>query len=77
VFFTSEHMTPEVYGLIYGWIADKLEESGYSVDRKERTRSEEYHGHPICGRPVWIRPKATQSASSICRARRNIRKTAF
>jgi hypothetical protein len=33
VFFTNEIMTPEVYGLIYGWIADKLEEAGYSVER--------------------------------------------
>jgi hypothetical protein len=31
-------MTPEVYGLIYGWIADKLEEAGYSVDRKDKRR---------------------------------------
>jgi hypothetical protein len=38
VFFTSEIMTPEVYGLIYGWIADKLEEAGYAVDRKDKRR---------------------------------------
>ena len=38
VFFTSECMTPEVYGLIFGWIADKLEEAGYSVDRRKKTR---------------------------------------
>ena len=33
VFFTSETMTPEVYSLIYNFIADKLEEAGYSVER--------------------------------------------
>jgi hypothetical protein len=38
IFFTNEIMTPEVYGLIYGWIADKLEEAGYSVDRKGKRR---------------------------------------
>jgi hypothetical protein len=38
VFFTSETMTPEVYSLIYGWIADKLEEAGYSVNRKDKRR---------------------------------------
>ena len=38
VFFTNEIMTPEVYGLIYGWIADKLEEAGYWVDRKDKRR---------------------------------------
>ena len=37
VFFTNEIMTPEVYGLINGWIADKLEEAGYSVERPEQT----------------------------------------
>ena len=36
VFFTSECMTPEVYSLIYGYLADKLEEAGYSVDRKDK-----------------------------------------
>jgi hypothetical protein len=33
VLFTDEPMTAEVYGLIYGAIADKLEEAGYSVER--------------------------------------------
>ena len=33
VFFTSEIMTPEVYSLIYNFIADKLEEAGYSIER--------------------------------------------
>jgi len=36
VFFTNEIMTPEVYGLINGWIADKLEEAGYSVERPSK-----------------------------------------
>jgi hypothetical protein len=36
VFFTNEIMTPEVYDLIYGWIADKLEEAGYSVERPSK-----------------------------------------
>ena len=36
VLFTSEIMTPEVYGLIYNFIADKLEEAGYSVERPGR-----------------------------------------
>ena len=36
VFFTNEIMTPEVYGLIYGWIADKLQEAGYSVNRENK-----------------------------------------
>jgi hypothetical protein len=38
VLFTSERMTPEVYSLIYGSLADKLEEAGYSVDRNGRKR---------------------------------------
>jgi hypothetical protein len=38
VFFTNEIMTPEIYGLIYGRIADKLEEAGYWVDRKDKRR---------------------------------------
>jgi hypothetical protein len=38
VFFTGECMTPEVYSLIYGCLADKLEEAGYSVDRKDQRR---------------------------------------
>jgi hypothetical protein len=33
VLFTDEPMTAEAYGLIYGWIADKLEEAGYSVEK--------------------------------------------
>jgi hypothetical protein len=33
VFPTSEIMTPEVYGLIQGCLADKLEDAGYAVDR--------------------------------------------
>ena len=33
VFFASEIMTPEVYNLIYGLIADQLEEAGYSVEK--------------------------------------------
>ena len=36
VFFTSETMTPEVYSLIYNFIADKLEEAGYSVERPSK-----------------------------------------
>jgi hypothetical protein len=36
VFFTSEIMTPEVYSLIYNFIADKLEEAGYSVERPSK-----------------------------------------
>ena len=38
VFPTSEIMTPEVYGLIQGWLADKLEDAGYSVDRGGKGR---------------------------------------
>jgi hypothetical protein len=38
ILFTSEFMTPEVYALIYGWIADKLEEAGYSVNRNNKRR---------------------------------------
>ena len=36
VFFTNEIMTPEVYSLIYNFIADKLEEAGYWVDRPSK-----------------------------------------
>jgi hypothetical protein len=36
VFFTNEIMAPEVYGLIYGWIADKLEAAGYPVNRNNK-----------------------------------------
>jgi hypothetical protein len=47
VLFTSENMTPEVYSLIYGWIADKLEEAGYSVNRnKKRKRLESSNTRP-------------------------------
>jgi hypothetical protein len=35
-FFTNEIMTPEVYSLIYNFIADKLEEAGYWVDRPSK-----------------------------------------
>jgi hypothetical protein len=38
LYFTSEIMTSEVYDLIYGWIADKLEEAGYSVNRNYKRR---------------------------------------
>ena len=36
VFFTSEILTPEVYSLIYNFIADKLQEAGYSVERPSK-----------------------------------------
>jgi hypothetical protein len=35
---TSEIMTPEVYGLIQGCLADKLEDAGYAVDRGGKRR---------------------------------------
>jgi hypothetical protein len=38
VFPTSEILTPEVYGLIQGCLADKLEDAGYSVDRGGKGR---------------------------------------
>jgi hypothetical protein len=38
LFPTSEIMTPEVYGLIQGCLADKLEDAGYSVDRGGKGR---------------------------------------
>ena len=38
VLVTDEPMTVEAYDLIYGWIADKLEEAGYSVERKNKRR---------------------------------------
>ena len=38
VFPTSEIMTPEVYGLIQGCLADKLEDAGYVVDRGGKGR---------------------------------------
>jgi hypothetical protein len=31
---TTERMTPEAYGLIYNCLAEKLEDAGYSVDRR-------------------------------------------
>jgi hypothetical protein len=38
VFATSGIMTPEVYGLIQGCLADKLEDAGYAVDRGGKGR---------------------------------------
>jgi hypothetical protein len=38
VFPTSEIMTPEVYGLIQGCLAAKLEDAGYTVDRGGKGR---------------------------------------
>jgi hypothetical protein len=38
VLFTDEPMTVEVYGLMYNAIADKLEDAGYSVDKKDKRR---------------------------------------
>ena len=38
VFPTSEIMTPEVYCLIQGCLADKLEDAGYGVDRGGKGR---------------------------------------
>jgi hypothetical protein len=38
VFPTSEIMTPEVYGLIQGCLADKLEDAGYSIARGGKGR---------------------------------------
>jgi hypothetical protein len=38
VFPTSEILTPEVYGLIQGCLADKLEDAGYLVDRGGKGR---------------------------------------
>ena len=39
LFPTSEIMTPEVYGLIQGCLADKLEDAGYAVDRGGKRRN--------------------------------------
>jgi hypothetical protein len=38
VLTTSECITRQVYKLIYQDLADKLGETGYSVDRKDKTR---------------------------------------
>jgi hypothetical protein len=38
VFPTSEIMTPQVYCLIQGCLADKLEDAGYAVDRGGKGR---------------------------------------
>jgi hypothetical protein len=38
VIFTDQRMTVEAYTLVYGWIADKLEEAGYGVNRASRRR---------------------------------------
>jgi hypothetical protein len=38
VLFTDESMTAEAYGLIYNSIADKLEEAGYSVERRQKPK---------------------------------------
>jgi hypothetical protein len=38
VFPTSEIMAPEVYGLIQGCLADKLEDAGYAVERGGKGR---------------------------------------
>jgi hypothetical protein len=45
VFFTNEIMTPEVYGLIYGWIADKLEQAGYFVNRNNKRQKPSGRSH--------------------------------
>lgn len=37
---TTENMTTEVYGLIYNCLAAKLEDAGYSVDRRTKRRKE-------------------------------------
>jgi hypothetical protein len=39
VLFTDDPMTAEAYTLIYGWIADKLEQAGHSVSRGGRRPS--------------------------------------
>jgi hypothetical protein len=39
VFPTTENMTPDVYGLIQGCLADKLEEAGYFVERGGKRRN--------------------------------------
>jgi hypothetical protein len=38
IIFTDEVMTPEVYEMMYGWIADKLEKAGFWVDRTKKKR---------------------------------------
>jgi len=48
---TTENMTPEVYGLIYGCIAEKLEDAGYSVERGSK-------------RQKTSRPRSTNSRPS-------------
>jgi hypothetical protein len=49
VFFTSQRMTLEVYKLIYGWIGDKLEEAGYSVNRPKRLQPPRSSNSPPSG----------------------------
>ena len=75
VIFTSEVMTPEVYALIYGWIADKLEEAGYSVNRSGRRRKT---SGPSNSRPSGLDWKQSDpSASSGSHPKQRNRKTAF
>ena len=38
VLFTDEPITPETYSLIYNFIADKLEEAGYSVKKWQKAK---------------------------------------
>jgi hypothetical protein len=74
ILFTSENMTPEVYALIYGLIADKLEEAGYSVDRygKKRKHSGQSNTRPSGldwkkGAPTslfWLPSQAEKSEDS-------------
>ncbi len=73
VFFTNEIMTPEVYGLIYGWIADKLEEAGYSVDRNDKKRKPSGRSNT---RPSGLDSVRRAPASSIFPAKRKSSKTA-
>ena len=68
VFFTNEIMPPEVYGLIYGWIADKLEEAGYAVDRKDKRRKPSGRSHTRPSGLDWQRSDPTSLFYLPCQA---------
>jgi hypothetical protein len=69
VFFTSETMTPEVYGLIYGWIGDKLEEAGYWVDRNDRKRKSSGRFHMCASGLDWHGSRPTSVFYLPCQAK--------
>jgi hypothetical protein len=68
LFPTSEIMTPEIYGLIQGCLADKLEDAGYSIARGGKRKKGTGLSTPDL--PAWIGQRAFQQVCSTCPAKR-------